>query len=145
MRTARDILREKKNTQIYAVSPDAMVFEALKIMEEKDIGALLVIENDKLAGLFSERDYARKVVLKGRHSQDTPVREVMGMDVVTVAPGKNLEECLELITYHRTRHLPVIENDQVVGIISIGDIVKGIITHHTYIIEKLEDYIKGWF
>lgn len=145
MRNAADILREKQNAEVYSISPEATVYEALTIMADKDIGALLVLENGKLAGLFSERDYARKVILRGRHSQDTPVREVMSADVVTVDPNRNLQECLELITYHRVRHLPVMENDRVAGIISIGDIVKGIVTHHEFMIEQLEDYIKGWF
>jgi CBS domain-containing protein len=144
MKNAADILREKQTVEVYSVSPDATVYEALKIMADKDIGALLVLENGKLAGMFSERDYARKVILRGRHSQDTLVREIMITDVVTVNPSQNLKECLELITYHRVRHLPVMEDDRVAGIISIGDIVKGIITHHEFMIEQLEDYIKGW-
>jgi CBS domain-containing protein len=144
MINAADILREKQIAEAYSISPQATVYEALKIMADKDIGALLVLENGKLAGMFSERDYARKVILRGRHSQDTLVREIMITDVVTVNPSQNLKECLELITYHRVRHLPVMEDDRVAGIISIGDIVKGIITHHEFMIEQLEDYIKGW-
>ena len=144
MINAADILREKQTAEAYSISPQATVYEALKIMADKDIGALLVLENGKLAGMFSERDYARKVILRGRHSQDTLVREIMITDVVTVNPSQNLKECLELITYHRVRHLPVMEDDRVAGIISIGDIVKGIITHHEFMIEQLEDYIKGW-
>jgi CBS domain-containing protein len=144
MINAADILREKQIAEAYSISPQATVYEALKIMADKDIGALLVLENGKLAGMFSERDYARKVILRGRHSQDTLVREIMITDVVTVDPSQNLKECLELITYHRVRHLPVMEDDRVAGIISIGDIVKGIITHHEFMIEQLEDYIKGW-
>lgn len=145
MRNAGDILREKESARVYMVSPQTTVYDALGMMADNDIGALVVLEDDKLVGVFAERDYARKVILKGRHSQDTPVREVMSTDVITVDPNRNLEECLKLITYHRVRHLPVVHDDQVMGIISIGDIVKGIITHHEFIIEQLEDYIKGWF
>jgi CBS domain-containing protein len=145
MRNAADILREKPTAEAYSISPEATVYEALKIMADKDIGALLVLDSGKLAGMFSERDYARKVILRGRHSQDTLVREIMITEVVTVEPGRNLKECLELITNHRIRHLPVMENDRVAGIISIGDIVKGIVTHHEFMIEQLEDYIKGWY
>jgi CBS domain-containing protein len=144
MKNAADILREKQTVEVYSVSPDATVYEALKIMADKDIGALLVLESGKLAGMFSERDYARNVILKGRHSQDTLVREIMITDVMTVEPCRNLKECLELITYHRVRHLPVMENGRLAGIISIGDIVKGIVTHHEFMIEQLEDYIRGW-
>lgn len=144
MKIAADILREKGTAEVYSISPDAMVYEALKIMADKDIGALLVLESGKLAGMFSERDYARKVILRGRHSHATLVREIMITEVVTVDPSRNLKECLELITYHRVRHLPVMENDRVAGIISTGDIIKGIITHHEFMIEQLEDYIKGW-
>jgi CBS domain-containing protein len=143
MQTARDLLREK-GTQIYSTSPDATVYEALQQMAEKNLGALIVFEGERLVGLISERDYARKVVLKNKFSRETSVEEIMTRDVVTVSPGKNLEECMELITHHRVRHLPVVEDDRVLGIISIGDIVKGIIDHKEFIIEQLEHYIKGW-
>ena len=143
MITARDILREK-GEQLYSISPDATVYDALKMMADKDIGAVMVFENDRMVGLISERDYARKVILKGKHSQDTPVRQIMTQDVISVDPNKTLEECLELIAEHRVRHLPVVENNRAVGIISIGDIVKGIIHHKEIIIEQLENYIKGW-
>jgi CBS domain-containing protein len=143
MKTARDLLREK-GSQIYATSPDATVYDALQQMAEKNVGALIVFEGDRMRGLISERDYARKVVLKNKFSRETSVGEIMTRDVVTVSPGKNLEECMELITHHRVRHLPVVEDDRVLGIISIGDIVKGIIDHKEFIIEQLEHYIKGW-
>lgn len=143
MRKARDILREK-GKEVYSIAPDATVYEALSIMADKDIGALVVFEGQRLVGLISERDYARKVILKGRRSQDLLVHEIMSTDVITVNPDQNLEKCLELITYHRVRHLPVMENGKVAGIISIGDIVKGIITHKEFIIEQLEEYIRGW-
>jgi len=116
----------------------------LQQMAEKDVGALIVFEGDQMVGLISERDYARKIVLKNKFSRETAVAEIMTRDVVTVSPGKNLEECMELITHHRVRHLPVLEDERVLGIISIGDIVKGIIGHKEFIIEQLEYYIKGW-
>jgi len=143
MKTARDLLREK-GTQVYATSPDASVYDALQQMAEKNIGALIVFEGERLVGLISERDYARKIVLKNKFSRETAVTEIMSRDVVTVAPDKNLEECMEVITEHRVRHLPVVEDDRVLGIISIGDVVKGIIDHKEFIIEQLEYYIKGW-
>jgi CBS domain-containing protein len=143
MKTARDLLREK-GTQVYATSPEASVYDALQQMADKNIGALIVFEGDRLVGLISERDYARKIVLKNKFSRETAVTEIMSRDVVTVAPDKNLEECMEVITEHRVRHLPVVEDDRVLGIISIGDVVKGIIDHKEFIIEQLEYYIKGW-
>ncbi|MFZ1200028.1 MAG: CBS domain-containing protein, partial [Desulfobacterales bacterium] len=134
----------EKGAQIYSTAPDATVYDALQLMAEKNIGALIVFEGDRLIGLISERDYARKIVLKNKFSRETAVADIMTRDVVTVAPDKNLEECMELITQHRVRHLPVTENDRVLGIISIGDIVKGIIVHKEFVIEQLEYYIKGW-
>ncbi len=143
MRKVRDILRDK-GTRVESIAPDQTVYEALGIMAEKNIGALLVLKDKRIIGLISERDYARKVILKGKRSQDLLVSEIMTTEVITVDPDKNLEECMELLTHKRVRHLPVIENEQVAGIISIGDIVKGIITHKQFVIEQLEDYIKGW-
>ena len=143
MKTARDLLREK-GTQVYSTSPDASVYDALQQMADKNIGALIVFEGDRMVGLISERDYARKSVLKNKFSRETAVAEIMSRDVVTVSPDRNLEECMEVITARRVRHLPVVEDDQVLGIISIGDIVKGIIEHKEFVIEQLEYYIKGW-
>jgi CBS domain-containing protein len=143
MKTARDLLREK-GTQVYSTSPDASVYNALQLMADKNIGALIVFEGDRMVGLISERDYARKIVLKNKFSRETAVAEIMSRDVVTVSPDRNLEECMEVITARRVRHLPVVEDDQVLGIISIGDIVKGIIQHKEFVIEQLEYYIKGW-
>ncbi|MEJ2473269.1 MAG: CBS domain-containing protein [Desulfobacterales bacterium] len=143
MKTVRDILREK-GTQVYATSPDASVYDALQQMADKNIGALIVFEGDRMVGLISERDYARKIVLKNKFSRETAVSEIMSRDVVTVSPDRNLEECMEVITARRVRHLPVVEDDRVLGIISIGDIVKGIIEHKEFVIEQLEYYIKGW-
>jgi CBS domain-containing protein len=143
MKTARDLLREK-GPQVYSTSPDASVYDALQQMADKNIGALIVFEGDRMVGLISERDYARKIVLKNKFSRETAVAEIMSRDVVTVSPDRNLEECMEVITARRVRHLPVVEDDQVLGIISIGDIVKGIIEHKEFVIEQLEYYIKGW-
>jgi CBS domain-containing protein len=142
MKNAGDLLKEK-GSDIYTVTPDATVYDALAKMAEKDVGALVVIEGEELAGLISERDYARKVILKDKFSKDTLVGEIMTGEVVTVDPGTDLEICMELITVHRVRHLPVIKDNDLIGIVSIGDIVKGIIEHKEFIIEQLEKYIKG--
>ncbi len=142
MRSVKDILQEK-GTQVYAISPDAKVYEALQLMADKNIGALMVMEGDRAVGLISERDYARKIVLKGKFSKDVPVHEIMTADIVRIGPDRDVENCMELMTDKRVRHLPVFENDRLIGIISIGDIVKAIIEHKEEIIEQLENYIKG--
>ena len=143
MRNVRDILREK-GTVVYSISPDDTVYDALKLMAEKNLGALLILDGDRLVGLVSERDYARKVVLKDKLSKETKVKEIMRTEVFSVTPDMDLDECMELITEKRTRHLPVIENDRVIGVISIGDVVKGIIDHKEFVIGQLESYIKGY-
>jgi CBS domain-containing protein len=142
MRSVKDILQEK-GTQVYAVSPDANVYEALQLMADKNVGALMVMEGDRVVGLISERDYARKIVLKGKFSKDVPVHEIMTADIVRIGPDRDVENCMELMTDKRIRHLPVFENDRLIGIISIGDIVKAIIEHKEEIIAQLEGYIKG--
>jgi CBS domain-containing protein len=142
VKNVRDILREK-GTAVYSIAPDDTVYDALKLMAGKNVGALVVLDGDRLAGLISERDYARKIVLKDKLSRETKVKEIMTTDVLTVTPAMDLDECMELITDKRLRHLPVVENDRVLGIISIGDIVKGIIDHKESVIEQLESYIKG--
>jgi CBS domain-containing protein len=142
MRSVNDILQEK-GTQVYAISPDAKVYEALQMMADKNVGALMVIEEDTAVGLISEMDYARKIVLKGKLSKDVAVREIMTADMICVGPDDDVEYCMELMTEKRVRHLPVFKNDQLIGIISIGDIVKAIIEHKEEIIEQLENYIKG--
>jgi len=142
MRSVKDILQEK-GTQVYAISPDAKVYEALQLMADKNVGALMVMEGDRAVGLISERDYARKIVLKGKFSKDVPVHEIMTADIVRIGPDRDVENCMELMTDKRVRHLPVFENDRLIGIISIGDIVKAIIEHKEEIIEQLENYIKG--
>lgn len=142
MYSANDILREKGG-QIFDIPPDATVYEAIKLMQEKNAGCLLVFEKEEMVGIISERDYARKIILKGKRSQETAVRDVMTTSLITVSPDKDLEYCMELITDKRIRHLPVVEEGKVLGIISIGDIVKGIIDHKEFVIEQLEKYIKG--
>jgi CBS domain-containing protein len=142
MKTVKDILGAK-GSKVYSISPDATVYEALNRMAEKNVGSMLVFEGKDLVGLISERDYSRKTILKGRFSKDTAVREIMTTSVVSVHPDDDIEECMELFTDKRVRHLPVIEKGKVVGIVSIGDIVKSIIDYKEFIIEELENYIKG--
>ena len=142
MKTVKDILRAK-GSKVYSISPDATVYEALNRMAEKNVGSMLVFEGKNLLGLISERDYSRKTILKGRLSKDTAVREIMTTSVVSVHPDDDIEACMELFTDKRVRHLPVIEKGKVVGIVSIGDIVKSIIDYKEFIIEELENYIKG--
>jgi len=141
MDTVRDILQLKGHT-IYTISPETSVYEALETLENKNLGALVVVEKDgKLDGIFTERDYARKIILKGRSSKDTRVQDIMTDDPIFVTPDTKIEECMQLMTNKFIRHLPVLENDQLVGIISIGDLVKYIINQKDFIIQNLEHYI----
>jgi CBS domain-containing protein len=133
-----------KGTKVYSIAPEAMVFEAVKLMADKNVGALLVTEGEKLVGIISERDYTRKVVLKGRSSKDTAVRQILSGDVIHVTPTQTVEECMRLMTNHRIRHLPVLEGEQIVGIVSIGDLVNWIISAQTSTIEQLQTYIAGY-
>ncbi|MBI2211720.1 MAG: CBS domain-containing protein [Deltaproteobacteria bacterium] len=142
MITVRDILRAKGN-QIWSVSPDATVFSALELMAEKNTGALVALDGESLAGIFSERDYARKVILKGKASKETSVREIMTSEVTTVRPSQSVDECMALMTDKRIRHLPVFEEDKLVGLISIGDVVKAVISEREFTIKQLESYITG--
>jgi CBS domain-containing protein len=142
VKNVRDVLREK-GTTVYSIGPEDSVYDALALMAEKNIGALVVFEADRIAGIISERDYSRKGILKDRFSKTTKVKEIMTVEVKTVTPSTDLEECMELFTDKHIRHLPVMENDRVAGIISIGDAVKGVIDHHQLVIEQLEGYIKG--
>ncbi|HVM98141.1 MAG TPA: CBS domain-containing protein [Candidatus Acidoferrales bacterium] len=142
MQTVRDILKKKGNL-IASVRPQATVFEALQVMAEKNIGAVLVLEGGRPVGILSERDYARNVILKGKASKDTPVSEIMTSRVVFVRPQQSIEECMALMTDKRVRHLPVIEADQLLGILSIGDIVKAVISEKQFLIEQLENYISS--
>lgn len=142
MRTANDLLREK-GTQVFTIEQDATVYEALQLMAEKNVGALLVKAEGRFTGLISERDYARKVVLKGKFSKNVPVSEIMTAELVRIGPDENVEGCMARMTHKHVRHLPVFDGEQLLGIISIGDIVKAIIEHKEEIIEQLENYIKG--
>ena len=141
MNTVRDILQMKGNV-VYTVSPESSVYEALETLENKNLGALIVLEEcGKLDGIFTERDYARKVILKGRSSKETLVQDIMTDKVFFVTPDSKIEECMELMSNKFIRHLPVVENDVVVGLVSIGDIVRHIIGQKDFIIENLEHYI----
>ncbi|MEJ8811610.1 CBS domain-containing protein [Variovorax ureilyticus] len=143
MKTVAEILKAKGSSSVYSIAPSATVFEAVKLMAEKNVGALLVMEGDRIVGVVTERDYARKVVLLARSSKDTPLREVMTSAVIYVRPNQTSEECMALMTENRVRHLPVMDGDKLVGLISIGDIVKGIISEQSFIIEQLQNYIAG--
>ena len=130
-----------KSGQVWSIRPDAKVFEALQLMAQKDIGALLVLDGSRVAGIMSERDYARKVILQGKSSQDMAVRDIMTAEVVKVAPSSTVEECMALMTQRRIRHLPVCEGDKLVGLVSIGDLVKEVIAEQEQTIKQLESYI----
>ncbi len=142
MVTVSQIL-QAKGYDIWSIAPDASVYDALKLMADKEVGALLVVEGEQLAGIISERDYARKVILKGKRSISTPVREIMAAEVFPLHPAQPIEECMALMTDKRVRHLPVCEDDQLIGIVSIGDVVKAIISQQEFMIEQLERYIEG--
>ncbi len=142
MRLVRHLL-EGKGSTIYAIEPHKPVLEAIRMMAEKHVGALLVMEAGKLVGIVSERDYARKVILMGRSSADTPVRDIMSAPVLTVAPGDSVNHCMKLVTDQRVRHLPVVENGQILGVVSIGDLVKAVIDDQAEQLEYLQRYISG--
>jgi len=142
MTTAHDILRAKGHT-VHCVRPDDTVLAALGVMAEHDIGAVLVLDGDELLGILTERDYARKVALVGRASKDSPVRAIMTTDVVCVPGTRTVEECMALMTDRRCRHLPVVENGHVVGVVSIGDLVKATIDEQEFTINQLKNYIAG--
>jgi CBS domain-containing protein len=142
MKKINDLLAAKQD-EIWSIAPEQFVFDALKLMAEKEIGALLVISEGETCGIISERDYARKVLLKGRSSRDTPVRDIMTTDVVFTHPDDTVESCMKLMTTRRIRHLPVLDKDQLVGVISIGDLVKAIISEQKETIELLETYIRS--
>ncbi|HEX2683842.1 MAG TPA: CBS domain-containing protein [Ferruginibacter sp.] len=142
MATVKNILEAKGNAT-FTITPGTSIYQCLELMVEKNVSALLVMENDRLAGIFTERDYARKVALKGRSSKDTLVGEVMTSELVTVSPASSIDECMQLMTGRYIRHLPVIDNDALVGIISIGDVVRTIIQEQKSIIGHMEQYIAG--
>jgi len=142
MRTVGEFLKDRKGP-IQSIQPDHTVREALELMAQHNIGALLVMEGPKLAGVFSERDYARKVALLGRNSSDTQVRQIMSNNVISVSPKQTIEECMELMTHHHIRHLPVLQDDQLLGLISIGDVVREMLTAQKFLIDQLHSYISG--
>ncbi len=143
MKNVSDILQAKGNVTIYSVSPHAMVVDALKLMAEKMVGALLVMEDGKLTGVFSERDYARKIALMDRSSRTTEVGQIMTADLICVSPSDTMEFCMELMTEKHIRHLPVLDDDKLIGLISIGDLVKNIIEDQKAMILQLEQYMRG--
>src|ERR1051325_1371932 len=135
----------QKSREIYSVSPDATVFEAVQLMDAKNVGALLVMERERLGGIISERDYTRKIMLRGKRSRETKVAEIMSANVFTTHPRQGVETCLRLMTDEHIRHLPVVDGDKVVGVISIGDLVKHVISCQQAAIAHLENYIHGGF
>lgn len=143
MTTVAQILQSKPDQSVHVIAPSASVLQAVKRMAEHGIGALLVMEGEQIVGILTERDYARKVVLQGRSSEATPVRDIMTTTVMYVAPTHTTQECMALMTENRLRHLPVLKDDQLIGLISIGDLVKDIISEQKFIIEQLEHYIRG--
>ncbi len=142
MKKVKDIL-EVKGRNVWSIEPGASVYDAMKLMADKGVGALMVMEGAKVAGVISERDYARKVILEGRSSRTTQVREIMTGHVLYAEPEQNIEECMALMTGKHIRHLPVMEEGRLVGVISIGDLVKSIISEQKFIIEQLERFISG--
>jgi CBS domain-containing protein len=141
-KTVKEILNAK-GYDVWSITPDATVFDALTEMAQRDVGALTVMEGDQLVGIISERDYARKVILQGKTSRTTLVREIMTSRVIYVHPENTVEECMALLTGRRIRHLPVMVDDRVIGMVSIGDLVKSIISEQQFIIEQLEQFIGG--
>ena len=142
MTTIRQLL-DAKGHNICSIGPDDTVLDAIKLMAEKDVGSVLVVEKDELVGMFTERHYSRNVFLKGRSSPKTQIREVMARNVICVEPERTVEECMALMTEKRVRHLPVLQDERLIGIISIGDLVKSIISEQKYTIEQLERFIRG--
>lgn len=132
-----------KDQNVWSVPPEAWVYDAIEMMADKHVGALLVISGDKLLGIISERDYARKVILQGKSSKQTPVKEIMTSPVIFVGPGHTVEDCMRIMTNNRIRHLPVVENEKVLGVVSIGDLVKWIVSAHQETIHELQHYISG--
>lgn len=142
MGTVNDILKVKGN-KLFTIPPDTVVYRALELMVENNVSSLLVLQDEKLAGIFTERDYARKVILKGKASRDTLINEIMTSTVITVTPESSIDECMHMMTNNFIRHLPVIKDEKIVGLVSIGDVVKSIIEDQKFIIENMEHYISG--
>ncbi|MES2100752.1 MAG: CBS domain-containing protein [Pseudomonadota bacterium] len=143
MTTVAEILKSKGSTSVHTIDPAASVFDAVRLMAQQNIGALVVVERERVVGIVTERDYARKIVLMARASRDTLVREIMTSPVMYVHPHRTSAECMALMTENRLRHLPVMESAHLTGLISIGDLVKDIISEQRFIIEQLEHYISG--
>jgi len=143
MTTATQILKSKTDKSVYSTTPSSSVFDAVKLMAEKNVGALVVMEGGAIVGVVTERDYARKIVLMARSSKETPVREIMTSPVMYVQPDRTSEECMALMTEYRVRHLPVMDKGEVIGLVSIGDLVKDVISEQKFIIQQLEQYIAG--
>ena len=143
MKSVAQVLKSKPEQNVETIAPATSVFDAVRLMAEKNIGALLVMEGQTIAGMLTERDYARKIILMGRSSKETRVRDVMTSPVMYVRPDQTNEECMALMTDNRVRHLPVVDGGRLVGLISIGDLVKDIISEQKFIIEQLEHYITG--
>src|SRR6187455_404403 len=142
MAKVRNILQSKGHA-IFSVDSSTFVYRALELMCEKNIGGLLIVDDGKLCGIFTERDYARKLILKGKSSKDTPIRDLMTAQLITVTPDSSIEDCMRIMSGKKIRHLPVLENDKLVGLISIGDVVRFVIDEQKSIIEHLEHYITG--
>ncbi|MBW8004741.1 MAG: CBS domain-containing protein [candidate division NC10 bacterium] len=142
MITVKHLLQDKGHGT-WSTTPDSLVYDALKLMADKGVGALLVLEAGKLVGIISERDYARKVILHGKSSLNTPVKEIMTENVICVRPEQTIEECMALMTDKHIRHLPVLQGDEVIGVVSIGDVVKAEIAEKNFLIKQLENYITG--
>ena len=143
MKSVAEVLKSKPEQAVYSIAPSASVFDAVKLMADKGIGALLVMEGAAIVGMITERDYARKIILMGRSSRDTPVRDAMSSPVMYVRKDQTNEDCMALMTENRLRHLPVMDGDTLIGLVSIGDLVKDIIGEQRFIIEQLEHYIMG--
>lgn len=142
MQTVGELL-DSKGHEVFSIHPDATVFEAVQSMAERGVGSLLVMQDSRMVGILSERDYARKCILQNRSSRETPVRDIMTTDVVCAQPFRSIEECMALMTEKRIRHLPVADGDRVLGLVSLGDLVKSLVVKQQFIIEQLEHYIAG--
>ena len=142
MQYVYDVLNDKGN-EIWTVDPDTSVYEALEVMADRNVGALVVVDDERLIGIFSERDYARRLALEGKRSRDTPVKEIMTEVVATVSSSHSMKDCMEFMTTQRVRHLPVMEDERLIGLVSIGDVVKSIMSYQDELIHQLEAYITG--
>ncbi|MCX7871738.1 MAG: CBS domain-containing protein [Verrucomicrobiae bacterium] len=144
--TIQSVLNLKQNPDlVYTISPDATVFEVLQILADKNVGALIVVDKDKPIGIVSERDYARKVILHGRHSKETLVKDIISKELITISPDQSVEDAMRLMTQHRVRHLPVLKEGKIIGIVSIGDLVNYVIKAQDQMIKQMENYIQGTY